>query len=212
MATLNDQSIIDIDAALAASKARKEAKQAKQASETGTDTAPIEAAKRRIKTPDERAADLAEIERQRKERKDKRETERTEKAQKAADAKGPAHMKKVEKAAERLGALSERAQAIFDATIGLSAAERTALAAYLQHHNRVEATSASLQAKLEAGQRVKITGGSDPRLIGKEGTLAKVSRIRCYVEIEGQPKPAYLFTSDVERVAAPEAPPASQAA
>jgi hypothetical protein len=50
---------------------------------------------------------------------------------------------------------------------------------------------------LVVGQFVTVTGG-DARFIGMTGTLEKVQRIRCYVRIEGQEKPHYCFTSDVE--------------
>jgi hypothetical protein len=57
--------------------------------------------------------------------------------------------------------------------------------------------------KVEAGNTVTIISG-DARYVGKTGTVSKAQRIRCYVEIPGVSKPVYLFTSDVEVMAAAE--------
>jgi len=107
-------------------------------------------------------------------------------------------MKKVTKAAEKLGTLNDAAQLIFsDATSNLAASQVAILALHLQHFNRVKATERALNQKIEAGQTVQIVGG-DPRFIGKTGTVTKAQRIRCYVTVEGSSKPIYLFTSDVQ--------------
>lgn len=231
-APVNDQTIAAMDAAVAAAKARKDAKKA-GASAPGAEGASTEtnatASKRKVFTPEERAAKLAGIEADRAARKEKRTSERTAKQAATAATRAPAHMKKVQKAAEALGTLSETAQAIFgEATSSLSTAEVQALASHLQHHARVQATSAALEVKLEVGQTVTIVTG-DQRYIGKEGKLTKVNRLRCYVAFDGQDKPGYFFTSDVKvtaaapaaeiatetpstESAAPEAPASSDAA
>ncbi len=197
-----DQSISEIDKALQSANARR----AKKAS-TGEATAPKapKAAKepkapaepkRPRLTEEEKAARLATRETERAARKVTRDAARTAKLAERAASRQPAHMRKVEKAAAKLGNLSEASQLIFnEATANLPGAELATLALHIQHHNRVSATSRALGQKIEAGQSVTIVGG-DPRFIGKTGTVAKAQRIRCYVSVEGQAKAIYLFTSD----------------
>ncbi len=148
-------------------------------------------------TPIDRAAKQAQIAKEREERK----------AAKAArlEAKPPrtkpAHMSKVERAAAKLPRLFDFAQSVFDdITVNLGRDQLDALAQHILHHNRVKSTQRALDTKLEAGQQVRIIGG-DPKWYGVRGTLSKVQRIRCYVEVPGANKPVYLFTSDVEPIA-----------
>ena len=139
------------------------------------------------------------------ERADKKATRDTARAAKKAEKdanKSPAHMKKVLKAAERLGTLDQAAQLLYNEAIGsLTAAELAKLATHITHHNRVHATQRALSQKIEVGTQVRIVGG-DPRFIGQTGTIFKAQRIRCYVTVEGLKKPVYLFTSDVEAMQA----------
>lgn len=201
---LTEQGISDIDKALAAAKARKKAKENGTAVEGSTNTATEPTAPKEPKRPrlsdtekEERATKLAT---ERAERKTARDAARTEKIAARTASKQPAHMKKVEKAAEKLTALGQAAELLFsEATTNLTASELAALATHIQHFNRVKATERALDQTIEAGQTVKIVGG-DPRFIGKTGTVSKAQRIRCYVTVEGFKKDAYLFTSDVELV------------
>lgn len=204
----SDQSLSDIDKAVALTAARK----AKKASETTGEVAAVTTTadtktKRVAKTPEERAAALAKIESERIERKAKKVAARAEKLATTASVKPAAHMKKVDKAAERLGTLNEDAQLIFtDATTNLGPAALADLVLHLQHFGRAKATERALDQKLTVGQKVTITGG-DPRFIGKTGTVAKSARIRCYVTLDGaasDAKPAYCFTSEVEPLALSE--------
>lgn len=195
-----------IDAAIKAAEARKAAKAAAggEVTKAAKPSKPakgdkVEKPAKAAKADDaERAAKKAQIEADRAERKAKKEAERAAKvAEKAANRK-PAHMSKVEKAAEKLPVLAETAQVLFgDATANLSRDQVAALALHLQHFNRVKATERALNTKIEAGMTVRIVGG-DPRYVGKVGTIEKAQRIRCYVEVDGLTKPVYCFTSDVE--------------
>lgn len=210
-----DQSISEIDKALQSANARR----AKKAS-TGEATAPKapKAAKepkapaepkRPRLTEEEKAARLATRETERAARKVTRDAARTAKLAERAASRQPAHMRKVEKAAAKLGNLSEASQLIFnEATANLPGAELATLALHIQHHNRVSATSRALSQKIEKDQTVTINGG-DPRYIGRTGVVFKAQRIRCYVTLEGVSKPVYLFTSDVSPVAAESSEAAS---
>ena len=212
---LTDQSVSEIDKALAAAKARKAAKAgttaaagdkpAKTPKAPKAPAAPREPKRPRL-TDEEKAARLAARETERAERKAAREAARAEKLAARLASRQPAHMRKVQKAAEKLGTMSETAQVIFDdATSNLPASQVSILALQLQHFNRVKATERALSQTIEAGQSVTIVGG-DPRFIGKTGTVFKAQRIRCYVTVEGFNKPIYLFTSDVQvNAAAPAA-------
>jgi len=197
---LTDENVSEIDKALAAAAARK-ANKVKGNGPTAA-TSPVAAG-----TTDKRPRLTAEEKAQREldrgqllaERKAARIKAREEK--RAADAKPAAHMRKVEKAAERLGPLGQAAEILFnEATANLTQADLAALALHIMLFNRVQATRRSLNQQVEEGQQVEIISG-DPRWIGKVGTLVKSQRIRCYVSITDIAKPIYLFTSDVSPVA-----------
>lgn len=114
------------------------------------------------------------------------------------------HMAKVESAAKNLPTLSEEANEIFQAAIAdLPHAQVAALALHLNHFNRAMATEQATKLTLEVGTRVRINGG-DMKFIGREGTVSKVQRIRCLVDVEGFNKPAYVFISEVELLDAEE--------
>lgn len=204
MSEKND-TISAIDKALAAAKARKAARQAggevaeAPAKVTKTSAAPkTKAAKVEV----DKEAIRAEREKEREAAKAKRDAEREAKKAEKAAAKKPAHMSKVQKAAEKLPALNSDAEGVFnDAVANLPAAQVAALALHLQHFNRVKATERAMTAKIEEGLEVEIIGG-DPRFIGKVGTVVKAGRLRCHIEVEGLDKNVYCFTSDVAPVAA----------
>lgn len=201
-----DQKVSEIDKAIKAAQARKANKAAAGTVEAAatTPSEPKAPAKPKM-TEEEKAAKLAEREAARAARKTERDAARAAKLAEREANRAPAHMKKVQKAAEKLSALGQAAELLFnEATANLTAADLASLAAHIQHFNRVKSTERAAAQKLEIGQTVNIVGG-DPRFIGKSGTLAKVQRIRCYVTVEGINKPVYLFTSDVELAATPAA-------
>lgn len=193
-----------IDAAIAAAQARKAAKAA--AGNTGGAVKGAKPPKEKVEKPvkdkaaadAERAAKQAEILKEREARKAAKAAERSAKLAEKLAARGPAHMSKVQRAAEKLPELTEVAQGVFnDATTNLTGPQLAALASHLAHFNRVRATERALGTKIEAGVKVTIVGG-DPRFVGKTGVVAKAQRIRCYVDVPGVNKQVYLFTSDVE--------------
>lgn len=204
--TMTDAKVTELDKALAKVKARKAAKD-------GTATTSTEKPAKTAKEPKEpsapkrpRLTDEQKSEREaakvnaRNEKKAAREQARTAKRAERDAGKQPAHMRKVQKAAEKLGTLSAEAQLLFnEITANYTAAEVATFAAHLAHFNRVQATQRALGQSIEAGMQVRIVGG-DSRYIGQTGTVSKAQRIRCYVEVEGAKKPVYLFTSDVELV------------
>jgi hypothetical protein len=191
-----------IDAAIKKAQARKAAKAAAGTTDGG---APAKAEKTTAAskprlTEEQKAAKAAELAKVREEQAAKRAEARSAKLAERNATRKPAHMKKVDKAAERLAPLSQAATVILnEVTHSLPAVELQALAEHIQHFNRVKATERALAQSLTEGQQVTIVGGA-PRFIGKVGILAKVQRIRCYVQLEGMEKPVYLFTSDVSPV------------
>lgn len=138
----------------------------------------------------------------------------------------PAHMPKVDKVANQLPKLSDDAMTLFTAANNLSTADIVNLNAHLQIavRRRGVATAAQLiqqgksnpNRELKVGQRVQVVSGQNPRFIGQEGTVSKVQRIRCYVELDSRKdqytekqdgkgnkfKGDYFFTSDVVAVGA----------
>lgn len=149
----------------------------------------------------QRAAAKAKMDAERSERRAAAEAKRAAAKEARATKQtshGPVHMKKVDKAASRLPALSAEAQAkLTELRAELSNVEMTALALHMQHHVRVAATSAAHGRKFTNGQRVRIVGG-DPRFIGQVGIIDQARNIRCFVNVEGAKKPVYVFTSDIE--------------
>ncbi len=206
---LTDTDVSAIDKALAAAKQRKAKREGSTSTDATTETPKAAKApkaekaatpKRPRLTDEEKAARQATKDAERAEKKAARDAARAAKKAEREASKQPAHMRKVMKAAEKLGTLGENAQLIFnDATANLTAAELATLALHIQHFNRVKATERALNQVIENGQQVRIVGG-DPRFIGKTGTVSKAQRIRCYVTVEGVKKDVYLFTSDVEVV------------
>ena len=204
-----NEKLSGVDAALSAAKARK-AKRAPVAEATGeqVEGATVEAKperKSRAKLSDEQ-----KVERQtakdadKAQRKADREVRKTAKVAVRMAGRKPAHMAKVQRAAEKLPVLGDRASDLFnEITAGVSRDQVAALALHLAHFNRVMATSNALATKLEVGMQVTISAG-DPRFIGLTGTLSKVQRIRAYVHVDGHKKDIYVFTSDVTPVAASE--------
>ncbi|MFA6510129.1 MAG: hypothetical protein WCV62_06750 [Candidatus Peribacteraceae bacterium] len=192
-----------LDQAIAeARKAGAEKSKTKKAAVSEDGTAP-----KRVKlTDEERAARKEKLEQERAARKAEREQARAAKKVEKEGTRTTPHMSKVTKAGARLPALHEDAQTAFnDLTTNLGAGDLEALAAHLQHFNRVKATERALAVKLEVGQAVRVIGG-DPRYIGCIGKVTGAQRIRCYVTVldgAGEAKDLYLFTSQVEAAEIP---------
>lgn len=186
-----------IDKALAAAKARKAVK------ESMTQDGPAASVKvDDVTKAAARAAKVAEREAKKQAAAVARETRR---AAKAAQTKGPAHMKKLDRAASKLPSLGDAAQSLFnEITTNYSRDQITAISLHLQHFNRVKATERALGQKIVTGQEVRIIGG-DPKFVGMTGTVSKAQRIRCYVSVPGFKRDVYCFTSDVEVVASAQA-------
>jgi hypothetical protein len=180
-----------IDKALAQAKARKAIKDSSPPP-AGDDVQTFTVQK----TDDNKALKLAEREARRAQIAKEREERKAAKA--AAQPKGPAHMKKIASAANKLPSLSDSTQLLFnEATTNLSRDQLTALALHIQHFNRVKATERALDQRVVQGTPVRIIGG-DPKFMGMTGTVTKAQRIRCYVTVPGVKREVYLFTSDVE--------------
>ena len=213
-----------IDAAIAAAKARKAAREAalQEAGPApqdpvviepgdGSDASSSDDLSDADKCQSNRAAKKAMILADREARKAAKAAERgAKKEAKVAQRSGPAHMSKVDKAAERLPTLTSEAKALLDdCTSQLHPDQLAALALHIQHINRVNATQRALSAKVEAGTAVRIVGG-DPKFIGRTGVVFKAQRIRCYVTVPGVNRPVYLFTSDVTPIEVESLPPAPE--
>lgn len=190
---LDDSQISKIDQQINEARQRKSSR-----GEETTEPTPRRPGRRRLT-----AEEKAERERVRAEEKAKKKAERdaaraARKAEREANQK-PAHMAKVEKAAKNLPAMSDRVATVFNSFTtaeDIDLLELETLIAHLNHFVRAERTKLALETQVKVGQAVTITGG-EPRFIGSTGTVEKVQRIRCYVAIEGQDKPVYLYTSDV---------------
>lgn len=116
---------------------------------------------------------------------------------KAETSNKPVHMKKLATAAAKLPSLNTSMTHFFDeAKTKFNTVELSALILHLQHYNRVALTTQAINQKLIVGMHVVINSG-DPRYIGMAGIVARVQRIRCYVDVHNVPKPVYFFTSDV---------------
>lgn len=197
-------SISAVDAAIQKAVARKAAKvasgeiTAKPAKAPKAEKAP---AKPRV-TDEEKAARDAAREMERAAKKATRDAARAVKLAERNANRKPAHLAKVERAAEKLGALGQASLLLFnEATANLTNTELASLAAHIIHFNRAKSTERAADVKLTPGQTVNIVSG-DPRFVGKTGTVSKAQRIRAYVTVEGFAKPHYCFTSDLEVVEA----------
>jgi hypothetical protein len=199
---LTDANVSEIDKALNAAKARSAAKKGTAASTEKPARAPKpakepSAPKRPRLTDEEKAARASAKSTEQAAKKAARLEARAAKQAARAANRAPAHLKKVDKAAERLPRLTDQAQLEFNSiTASFGRDQVAALAAHLSHFNRVQATTRALDQRLTAGMQVRIVSG-DPRFVGQVGTVVKSQRIRCYIEVTGAKKPLYCFTSDV---------------
>lgn len=180
-----------IDAAINAAKKRVAAKGG------NTKTTGDKPKRKRLTAEEREARDKARAE-AKAQREAEREAARAAKIAEREANRKPAHMAKVEKAAEKLPPLTDNAQEFLtNATEGLTPAEVFTLAEHFKHFVRVQRTQAALEMELGVGDTVRIKSGH-PRFVGETGTVMKAQRIRCYVEVPGYDKQVYLFTSDVE--------------
>lgn len=220
------QDVSTIDAAIEAAKQRKAARAASESNpESGKAVAKAtkkdepsaeekaalerEKAAAKAKKDADRAAKKLEKQAAREakkaERDEKRAAKKTAKEQERGAHKP--HTSKLDKARAKLPELDATCKQFIDIINGkkcdvemydmLTSTQLIALAQYLDFMARERQTTAALDAKLEVGQTVRITSSKDTRFIGKLGTLTKVQRIRCYVDVPGAKRPVYLFTSDV---------------
>jgi hypothetical protein len=167
--------------------------------------APVAGTKRRRLTPEERAQRMAEYEADKAARRAAREAKRANRLAGLAAARGTPHMKKVERAASILPVLDEGENGGFNALlVGFDIDSLEKIALHLDHFIRAERTKVALNTKLNVGQVVRIVGGT-ARFHGLVGTVAKVQRIRCYVNIPGMEKPQYFFCSDVKPLSTDDA-------
>lgn len=226
MKTEDDMS--KIDAAIAAAKQRKAGRAASEGNPDSGKAVTEATKKEKVEmTPEEKEAKEAEkaaakakkdAERAAKKQekqaaRDAKKAERDEKraakkaTKEAEKAQRKPHTSKLDKARAKLPELTNAASNFLTDIVNreLSSVELIALAQHIDFEARSRQTVKALTAKLEAGQVVRITGGKDTRAIGKLGTLSKVQRIRCYVEVPGIKRPVYLFTSDVASVTDEEA-------
>jgi RNase P/RNase MRP subunit p29 len=148
------------------------------------------------------------------------------KEKKVQEPKAAAHMSKIEKIAAQLPPLSTDASTLFVAAANMPTADISNLISHLQiavRRRGVQTANQLLmqgksnpQRELAVGQRVRIVTSQNPKFIGLEGTVTKVRRIRCYVELDkrrgqysvhtdskgSEFRGDYFFTSDVEPLAA----------
>lgn len=203
VARIDDDKVAAIDRAVNAARARAAAKAtggtAGDGAAEGTKEG-VTASTEKL-TPEQKA----EARKARQAERDAAKQERAAaKAARAAQPRGQAHMAKVARAADKLTALDAAATILFnEATGNLTAAQVLALAGHLVHFTRTQSTERALRTAIAVDARVRIVSGSQH--VGKEGTVTKSARIRCYVKVDGVAKPVYLFTSDVEPVAPAQA-------
>lgn len=211
----NESTVTEIDRQINEAQRRKESRGEEVTLEEGKS----KPGRRRLSAEEKAQRDVARAEEKARKKALREEARARKRAEKEANAR-PAHMVKVEKAGDRLPDLSERSNTILqnlvfactDDSDSLVLTDVEALIAHLNHFVRLERTKLALRTTVSVGQSVEITGG-DARFIGSVGTVERVQRIRCYVSVDGQSKPVYLFTSDVrpldgnEKVIAPEESP-----
>lgn len=115
----------------------------------------------------------------------------------------PKNSKKLENAKAKLPPLSVVAQRNLDSLVNgvnddgnpeLSLTDLESLSLHLAFYARAKRTLAANDAKVTLNQVVRVVSGNAD-IVGKVGTIVRLARIRCYVEVDG--KQHYVFTSDV---------------
>jgi hypothetical protein len=148
----------------------------------------------------ERAIRQEELAAQREERKAEREIKKAQK-QAAQEIKVP-NTARLKTASDKLPQLSDNASGCVLNVIGanLNETELACVITHLQYSLRSRQTLAAVNgSSLEVGDEVIIVTGQ-ANYIGKTGTVTKVSRIRCFVQVPGKESALYLYTSDVRKI------------
>lgn len=153
-----------------------------------------------------KATKITELEAQRSERKAAREAAKAKReANRAAasSAPGSAHMKKVEKVRTKLLPLSSEAELLYTEIIGnFGGPMVAAMAEHLKLHIRLSATQRATEGKaLSVGTTVHIIGG-EAKYLNKVGIVVKSQKLRSFVKVDGVRKDVYVFTADLQVVAA----------
>jgi hypothetical protein len=138
-------------------------------------------------------------------RQQEREARRAAKREADANNGPPAHMKKVEKALEKLPKLSSACEVLFSQlTSEFDLRDVEMLTAHLTTYVRAQRTREALNCVLKVGEVVRIQSGN-PKYVGLVGTVARTQHIRCYVSLPNFKHDVYLFTSDVTPLSFEEA-------
>lgn len=195
---MSDVKMTGIDIALAAAKARKAMKESAGILDSTAVKIPraIDPAKE-IERAAAKSIKFAQLEAEREERRVAREELKAERGGKPT--KGPAHMKKVERALSKLPPLNESAVEEFKsmvANFGVYELEKFAL--HLQHYSRTQKTIRAAQGeRLPLGASVTITGG-EPRFVGLQGKVIHAQKLRAKVAVDGFKKPVYIYTGEAK--------------
>lgn len=161
---------------------------------TATETPKVTSAElKKQERADAKAAKDAERETKKAARIAERAAKKAAKPVRAASA----HMAKVQKYELSLPAPSDEVKEMLEATTALSVGDLNVLASWVALEARKRATANSTGRKLSVGDQVRITSGNQTRYIGKEGTVSRTNRIRCFVTVPGFDREVYLFAGDV---------------
>lgn len=121
------------------------------------------------------------------------------------------HATKIAKALAALPELGSSEQTVLDALLALGAegvAKVTAHAETLLRQAAVTSAALGKAPELNIGDYVRVVGGTDPRFLGREGTVSEVKKVRCKVDLGNGKAPLYLFRAEVQVISkAPVAEP-----
>lgn len=117
----------------------------------------------------------------------------------------PGRLKKLEKAAQRLPALTDEQRHTVDTLFQtFNRDEISGLIAHVDHELRVHSVTEAQNVELEMNALVRINNVAS-RFHGKLGRVTKVGKLRCYVApLDAPEREEYLFLSDVTKVGADE--------
>lgn len=125
-------------------------------------------------------------------------TKKSKKNNNDTEPKKTPHLSKVEKFKAGLPQMNDTVENIFVEARELTSAELGILISHLQAETRIRGVNGSAGIKgHEVGQIVRVISGT-PKFIGREGTVTKSQRIRCYVAFADSDKEGYFFHSDLE--------------
>ena len=212
METQTNSKLSAIDRALAAAKARKAAREATEGDNNDVTVGhksivlTSEVREKSIERSAARAQINADKESKATAQKEAKAAAKAEKAAKKAaklaaaeEGKKVTHLKKVERARERLPKLDAKSELAFNELTGsLSAFQLHVLSQHLQLHNRTMVTLRSTAGKPHAvGATVRIVGG-EPKFIGMIGKVVHSHKLRAKVDVPGQKKLVYIYSADAE--------------